>query len=58
MQAPRSQNFQRSIVELAKGFQVEHQVIFTTSMIDPSLNNTPLCIGPEYSKENKSLRRT
>ena len=58
MQAPRSQNFQRSIVELAKGFQVEHQVIFTTSMIDPSLNNTPLCVGPEYSKENKSLRRT
>lgn len=55
MQASRSQNFQRCIVEQAKAFQVEHQIIFSTSMIDPALNNTDMCVGRDYTKAEKSL---
>jgi len=55
MQEARSQNFQRAIVEMARRFQVEHQIIFTTSMIDPKLDNSPLCVGPFYTDKHKSL---
>jgi hypothetical protein len=55
MEQIRSQNFQREIVALSKASSVEHQIIFTTSMIDPSLNGTDLCIGPEYTRTRKSL---
>lgn len=56
MEQERSRNFQRVVVEMAKQFKADHQIIFTTSMIDPSLNNTPLCVGPEYSQQQKSLK--
>jgi len=55
MEEERSRNFQRVIVDLARKFEVKHQIIFTTSMIDPSLNNTELCIGDDYNEDNKSL---
>ena len=56
MEPRRSQNFQRVILELSKTFGIEHQIIFTTSMIDPNLNTSELCIGEEYSEDNKALR--
>jgi hypothetical protein len=56
MEMVRSHNFQKLIVNMAINYNVNHQIIFTTSMIDPDLNNTELCVGPEYSRDNKSLR--
>ncbi|MEY2502511.1 MAG: hypothetical protein QOI07_2845 [Verrucomicrobiota bacterium] len=55
MEEGRSHNFQRLVVETAAKFEVEHQIIFTTSKIAPDLNNTELCIGPEYSLEHHTL---
>jgi uncharacterized Zn finger protein (UPF0148 family) len=55
MHPTRSQNFQRLIVALSKEFDVSHQIIFTTSMIDPELDKTDLCIGPAYGPNNKTL---
>lgn len=51
----RSQNLQRLIVELCADAPVEHQVIFTTSMIDPQLDETDLCIGPNYTDQKRVL---
>jgi len=55
MQEVRSRNFQRVIVDLASRFQVNHQIIFTTSMIDPELDVPELCVGDKYDKDHKSL---
>lgn len=56
MVAARSQNLQRLIVKRSSQFDVEHQIIFTTSMIAPDLNNATYCVGDEYTHENKSLK--
>jgi len=58
MEQERSQNFQRTITELSTKSSVEHQIIFTTSKIAPDLNNTPLCVGDEYTPLHKTLRLT
>ena len=55
MQPERSQNFQKQIVEMAKKYEGDFQIIFTTSMIAPELNDTPLCVGRFYTQEKKSL---
>jgi len=56
MEEERSRNFQRVIVNLSKRFDVTHQIIFTTSMIDPGLNTPESCIGSYYDQNHKSLR--
>jgi len=56
MVAARSQNLQHLIVERSSKFDVEHQIIFTTSMIATDLNNPTYCVGEEYTHENKSLK--
>lgn len=56
MEEIRSRNFQKVIVELAKQYNIKHQIIFTTSMIDSSLDNELLCVGQKYTKANKSLK--
>ena len=55
MHPTRSQNFQRLIAALSQDFEVAHQIIFTTSMIDPELDKSALCIGPSYGPGNKTL---
>ncbi len=56
MREERSHNFQRNVVELANGFpQTQFQIIFTTSMIDQSLDIPQYTIGDYYTPENKSL---
>lgn len=55
MEEIRSQNFQKVINEISNQFEVDHQIILTTSMINPELNNKNICIGSEYSSTNKSL---
>lgn len=52
----RSQNFQRVIVEALENYDENlYQVIMTTSMIDPDLDKSPLCIGPNYIKGMHTL---
>jgi len=56
MEEARSQNFQREVVRLSQAQETAHQIIFTTSMIAPELDNTDLCVGEHYTKDNKTLR--
>jgi len=55
MEEIRSQNFQRAIVKMAAAYDVEHQIVFTTSMIAPELDTSELCVGDKYSLEHHSL---
>ena len=55
MEEIRSQNFQRVIVERSREDEIEHQIIFTTSMIDPELDGSELCVGRYYTLAEKSL---
>lgn len=52
----RSQNFQRFIAGRSAAIDVDHQIILTTSMIDPKLDGTALCVGDKYGHDNKSLK--
>jgi hypothetical protein len=56
MEQIRTQHFQKTITELSNSSKTEHQIIFTTSMVEPTLNNTPLCVGIEYDENNRTLR--
>ena len=55
MTMERSRNFQRHVVAMSKKANVEHQIIFTTSMIDPTLDTPEFCIGPNYVDGHKTL---
>lgn len=56
MEKIRTQNFQELITEMSDKFEVEHQIIFTTSMVSDKLNNKPYCVGVEYDRNNKTLK--
>jgi hypothetical protein len=51
----RSQNFQRVLVDLLAQYDEPYQVIMTTSMIDPDLDKSDLCVGPHYVKGMHTL---
>lgn len=55
MQPTRSANFQELVEERLANTDVEHQLIMTTSMISPRLNDSPYCVGPSYAHDNKTL---
>jgi len=55
MEQARSQNLQKIIIEESNNLEVEHQIIFTTSMIDESLEGSKYCIGEFYNPENRTL---
>jgi hypothetical protein len=55
MEKQRTQNFQEVITTMAQRFTIDYQIIFTTSMVSDTLNNTELCVGPEYHRNSKSL---
>jgi hypothetical protein len=50
MTAERSRNFQRQIVEISSDLPTEHQIIFTTSMVDPKLDYSELVVGEGSSR--------
>ncbi|MBR0719461.1 ATP-binding protein [Bradyrhizobium liaoningense] len=52
----RSWNFQQLICSASINSRTEHQVILTTSMLDPKLEGSPFVVGPAYSKEYRTLR--
>lgn len=56
MEKVRTQNFQELITALSDKYEVEHQIIFTTSMVSDELNNKPYCVGEEYNRNNKTLK--
>lgn len=55
MTTERSQNFQRNILSLSRDARTEHQIIFTTSMVDASLDTPEYAIGPKYVGGVKTL---
>ncbi len=56
MQPDRSQSFQKELVKISSESDVKHQIIITTSMISPDLDNTELCVGDFYTETNKTLK--
>jgi hypothetical protein len=56
MEKVRTQNFQELITSMSDKYEVEHQIIFTTSMVSDELNNKPYCVGEEYDRNNKTLK--
>ncbi|NSX08536.1 AAA family ATPase [Pseudomonas lini] len=52
----RSQNFQRLLVRSLEGVEQKYQIIMTTSMIDPDLNDSSYCVGPYYEKGMHTLQ--
>lgn len=44
----RSANFQKLMVEISENASVDHQIIFTTSMIAKDLEDSVYCVGPHY----------
>ena len=55
MEPVRSQSFQKELVKISSESEVKHQIIITTSMIAPELDNTELCVGEFYTESNKTL---
>nr|WP_319491717.1 hypothetical protein [uncultured Desulfobacter sp.] len=51
----RSHNFQKIIVTECAKLKDDHQLIFTTSMINPGLDDTEMCVGPMYLKGSHTL---
>ena len=56
MTQARSHNFQKIIVEMSEALTADHQIIFTTSMINPTLELEHLVVGNHYTFDKKSLR--
>jgi hypothetical protein len=55
MEQDRSHNFQKMIVRLSSEARLQHQIIFTTSMLDPELEMESLVVGPHYTHEKRTL---
>jgi hypothetical protein len=55
MEDARSHNFQQLIVARSKAAAIPHQIIFTTSTINPELETEEFVIGPHYTHEHKAL---
>ncbi len=56
MELARSHNFQKLIVEQSDACRQPHQIIFTTSMLNPALDRNDLVVGPLYTKSNRTLQ--
>ena len=55
MEPERSHNFQEILRQRSEGATIEHQIIFTTSMLNPGLDNEKYVIGPHYTHERRAL---
>ena len=56
MQPDRSQSFQKELVAISAESKTRHQIIITTSMISPDLDNTELCVGQFYTETVRTLK--
>jgi len=57
MEQKRSHNFQDIIVNASKSAKYDHQIIFTTSMFNPELEDEEYVIGPYYTHDMRTLRK-
>ena len=55
MEERRSHLFQRVIVERVTELKTPFQIVFTTSMMNPDLDQEDYTIGPLYTGERRSL---
>jgi hypothetical protein len=55
MEQERSYNFQEIIVRASEAAKIDHQIIFTTSMLNPALNDEKYVIGPHYTHARRTL---
>lgn len=55
METARSHNFQHILIGLSNAARLEHQIIFTTSMIAPDLDVEKYVVGPKYSHDRRTL---
>ena len=55
MEPPRSYNFQSLVVAVSDHAKVEHQIIMTTSMLNPDLDSETWVIGPKYTHRLRTL---
>ena len=51
----RSQNFQRLICQTSEELTVPHQIIFTTSMLNPNLDTEKYLVGDIYTHDHRTL---
>ena len=55
MEVARSHNFQTIVMNLSQKAKLGHQIIFTTSMMNPELELEEYVIGPSYTHERRAL---
>lgn len=55
MEQDRSYNFQAIIAEMSASAAIPHQIIFTTSMLNPKLDKDEYVIGPHYTHQRRTL---
>ena len=56
MEQQRSHNFQNIIVNASNNAKYDHQIIFTTSMFNPGLEDEEYVIGPYYTHDSRTLK--
>ena len=55
MEQDRSHNFQQLLVRASRKTTLDHQIIVTTSMFDPTLEDEGIVVGPSYTHDNRVL---
>ena len=55
MVGDRVRNFQKVIADLMDEESQPHQIILTTSTLNPELEREDYIVGPEYTKGNRTL---
>ena len=56
MVGDRVRHFQKTISEWSDSITKQHQIILTTSSLNPSLDDEKYLVGPSYTKQNRTLR--
>ena len=41
---------------MSESIETDHQIIFTTSMVDPGLDDSEMTVGERYNFSNKALK--
>lgn len=55
MEQDRSHNFQEIMLRASARAKLDHQIIFTTSMLNPALDVKKYVVGPHYTHKNRTL---
>ncbi|TWD54446.1 hypothetical protein FB480_103357 [Agrobacterium vitis] len=56
LELKRGHNYQNIIIRESQKAPFPHQIIFTTSELDPALEDSDLTVGPRYTADNKTLK--